>query len=123
MYLRLLLCKTQKSMAVSSAFVVTRKLEKLLANPTSSSPAPLGVIGIRALPMNTNRNKRGLIQRARCEISPSKAASISALEQLKTSAIDSTNFSACLMFEINDGFLLILPLRLPILNFEHFSIL
>ncbi|KAL9305613.1 putative glutamyl-tRNA reductase [Arabidopsis thaliana] len=79
-------------MAVSSAFVVTPKLEKLLSNhhnPTYSySPAPLDVIGIRALPMN-NRNKRGLIQRARCEISPfNKAASISALEQLKTSAID-----------------------------------
>lgn len=80
-------------MAVSSAFVVTPKLENLLSNqhnPTSSSsPEPLGVIGIRALPMN-NKTRRGLIQRARCELSASKAASVSALEQLKTSAIDRT---------------------------------
>ncbi|EOA40112.1 hypothetical protein CARUB_v10008813mg [Capsella rubella] len=80
-------------MAVSSAFAVTPKLENLLSNQlnpsssSSSSPAPLGVIGIRALPIN-NRTRRGLIQRARCEISTSKSASVSALEQLKTSAID-----------------------------------
>lgn len=80
-------------MAVSSASVVTPKLEKLLSNhrnPTSSSPAPLGLIGIRALPMN-NRTRRGLIQKARCELSASKSASVLALEQLKNSAIDSTN--------------------------------
>ncbi|ESQ35866.1 hypothetical protein EUTSA_v10007359mg [Eutrema salsugineum] len=76
-------------MAVSSAFVVSPKLETLLTDPhnPSSSPAPLGMIPIRPLPMN-NRTRRGLIQRARCEISASKAASISALEQLKSSAID-----------------------------------
>uniref|UniRef100_A0A1J3K175 Glutamyl-tRNA reductase n=1 Tax=Noccaea caerulescens TaxID=107243 RepID=A0A1J3K175_NOCCA len=76
-------------MAVSNAFVIGTKLETLLRdqhNP-SSSPAPLGQIAIRSLPMN-NTTRRGMIQRARCEISPSKAASISALEQLKTSAID-----------------------------------
>lgn len=84
-----------KAMAVSSSFVVTPKLETLLSNhhnpSSSSSPAPSGLIGIRALPMD-NRTRRGLIQRARCEISSSKAASISALEQLKTSALDSTKF-------------------------------
>ncbi|VVA90669.1 unnamed protein product [Arabis nemorensis] len=78
-------------MAVSSSFVVTPKLETLLSNhlnhSSSSSPAPLGLIGIRSLPMN-NRTRRSLIQRTRCEISASKAASISALEQLKTSALD-----------------------------------
>ncbi|XP_010462616.1 PREDICTED: glutamyl-tRNA reductase 2, chloroplastic-like [Camelina sativa] len=87
-------------MAVSSAFAVTpKKLENLLSNQlnpsssssSSSSPAPnaFGVIGIRDLPMNNNnRTKRGLIQRARCEISTSKSASLSALELLKSSAID-----------------------------------
>ncbi|CAH2038430.1 unnamed protein product [Thlaspi arvense] len=76
-------------MAVSSAYVATPKLEALLSNPIipSSSPAAVDLIGIRALPMN-NRPRRGVIQRARCEISASKAANISALEQLKTSAID-----------------------------------
>ncbi|CAA7031075.1 unnamed protein product [Microthlaspi erraticum] len=78
-------------MAVSYAFAIGTKLETLLTNQhnPSSSPAPLGLnlIGTRSLPMNNN-TRRGLIQRARCEISPSKAASISALEQLKTSAID-----------------------------------
>ncbi|CAN6981155.1 unnamed protein product [Brassica rapa subsp. trilocularis] len=77
-------------MAVSNAFLVSSKLETLLSNPNdqSSSPLPSGLIGARALPMNNNGSRRGLIQRARCEISASKAASISALEQLKTSAID-----------------------------------
>ncbi|KFK43296.1 hypothetical protein AALP_AA1G105700 [Arabis alpina] len=77
-------------MAVSSSFVVTSKLETLLSNhhnPSSSSPVSLGLIGIRSLPM-INRTRRCLIQRTRCEISSSKAASISALEQLKTSALD-----------------------------------
>lgn len=92
-YLRDISKTQKKSMAVSSSFVVTPKLVTLLSNHLnhSSSPAPLGLIGIRSLPMN-NRTRRGLIQRTRCEISASKAASISALEQLKTSALDSTKF-------------------------------
>ncbi|KAL0732568.1 hypothetical protein Bca4012_008777 [Brassica carinata] len=77
-------------MAVSNVSFVSSKLETLLSNPNdpSSSPVPSSLIRTRALPMN-NTPRRGLIQRARCEISSaSKAASISALEQLKTSAID-----------------------------------
>lgn len=88
---RYLLVNSQKAMAVSKSFLVSSKLETLLSNPNdpSSSPAPL--IRIPTCPMNNNGSRRGLIQRARCEISSSKAASVSALEQLKTSAIDSTS--------------------------------
>lgn len=74
------------SMAVSSAFVACPKLETLLNHHKLETP--LG----RALPSN-NRSRRGLIQRARCELSASdsapNAANISALEQLKNSAADS----------------------------------
>lgn len=85
-------------MAVSSAFVVSPYLETSLANHhnPSSSPTTLGLIGIRAYPMN-NRTMRGLIQRARCEPSSSDAANVSALKQLKNSAIDSRNL--CLVFQ------------------------
>ena len=73
-------------MAVSSAFVACPKLETLLNHHKLETP--LG----RALPSN-NRSRRGLIQRARCELSASdsapNAANISALEQLKNSAADS----------------------------------
>ncbi|KAJ0250639.1 Glutamyl-tRNA reductase 2 [Hirschfeldia incana] len=75
-------------MAVSNVSFVSSKLETLLSNPNDPSSSPSPLIGTRALPMNNNGSRRGLIQRARCEISSSKAASISALEQLKTSAID-----------------------------------
>ncbi|KAG2277047.1 hypothetical protein Bca52824_059602 [Brassica carinata] len=72
-------------MAVSSAFVACPKLETLLNHHKLETP--LG----RALPSN-NRSRRGLIQRARCELSASdsapNAANISALEQLKNSAAD-----------------------------------
>ncbi|CAA7043351.1 unnamed protein product [Microthlaspi erraticum] len=77
-------------MAVSSAFVVSPNLETsslLNHHNPSSSPTTLGLIGIRAHPMN-NRTMRGLIQRARCEPSPSDAANVSPLKQLKNSAID-----------------------------------
>jgi len=88
-------------MAVSSAFVGCPKLETLLnhhnLSPSSSSSSsvsqtPLGLNGVRVLPKN-NRTRRGLIQKARCELSASSdsasnAASISALEQLKNSAAD-----------------------------------
>uniref|UniRef100_A0A1J3DQY5 Glutamyl-tRNA reductase n=1 Tax=Noccaea caerulescens TaxID=107243 RepID=A0A1J3DQY5_NOCCA len=87
-------------MAVSSAFVGCPKLETLLNHHTLSSSSssssstlqtPLALNGIRVLQRN-NRIRRGLIQRARCELSASdsssNAASISALEQLKNSAAD-----------------------------------
>ncbi|KAL0757847.1 hypothetical protein Bca101_095515 [Brassica carinata] len=75
-------------MAVSKSFLVSSKLETLLSNPNDPSPSPAPLIRIPTCPMNNNGSRRGLIQRARCEISSSKAASVSALEQLKTSAID-----------------------------------
>lgn len=85
-------------MAVSSTFVGCPKLETLLnhhnlsSSSSSTSQTPLGLSGVRAF-LRNNRNRRGLIQRARCELSASdsasNAASISALEQLKNSAADS----------------------------------
>ncbi|KAF8111005.1 hypothetical protein N665_0076s0011 [Sinapis alba] len=74
-------------MAVSNVSLVSSKLETLLSNPNDLSSSPSPLIGTRALPVNKT-SRRVLIQRARCEISASKAASISALEQLKTSAFD-----------------------------------
>lgn len=81
-------------MAVSSAFVACPKLETVLNHHKLETP--FGLIGVRALPSNNNRSRRGLIQRARCELSASEsapnAANISALEQLKNSAADSKTF-------------------------------
>lgn len=75
------------SMAVSNALVGCPKLETLLnLSSTSTLQTPLGLIGV---PRNNNRTRRGLIHRARCELSPSDSATISALEQLKNSAPDS----------------------------------
>ncbi|KAL0703954.1 hypothetical protein Bca4012_070379 [Brassica carinata] len=75
-----------KAMAVSSAFGFNQMLSsKHHSNPSSSSPM---VLGTRAFPTN-NKTTGGLI---RCELSSS---SVSALQQLKKSAIDS-NQSLCL---------------------------
>ncbi|CAH8384041.1 unnamed protein product [Eruca vesicaria subsp. sativa] len=74
-------------MAVSNAVVISSKVKTLLLNPNDLSLSPAPLTGNLAFPMN-NGSRRGLIQRGRCEISASKAASISALEQLKTSSID-----------------------------------
>lgn len=104
-------------MAVSSAFVGCPKLETLLNHHTLSSSSssssstlqtPLALNGIRVLQRN-NRLRRGLIQRARCELSASdsssNAASISALEQLKNSAADSKLYYPISLFS---GFVLML---------------
>ncbi|XP_010553672.1 PREDICTED: glutamyl-tRNA reductase 1, chloroplastic-like [Tarenaya hassleriana] len=83
-------------MAVSSAFVVGPKLETLFLNQhhhlsSSSSLTNLCLLGVHVLPRN-NRSRKVLIQKARCELSSSDSASmassISALEQLKSSAAD-----------------------------------
>ncbi|XP_010544049.1 PREDICTED: glutamyl-tRNA reductase 1, chloroplastic-like [Tarenaya hassleriana] len=83
-------------MAVSSAFVVGPKLETLFLNQHnylswSSSLGHLGLHGVPVIP-RSNRSRKGLSQRARCELSSSDSASmassISALELLKTSAAD-----------------------------------
>ncbi|CAN8305702.1 unnamed protein product [Cochlearia groenlandica] len=73
-------------MAFSSASALIPKLETPLSK-NQYNPSPLNLIAIRSLPM-INRSRKGLIQRARCELSASKAASVSALEQLKASAVD-----------------------------------
>ncbi|CAN8311874.1 unnamed protein product [Cochlearia groenlandica] len=72
-------------MAASSAFAITKKLETLL--PNQHNPSRLVPIRICNFPMNI-RTRRGLNHKARCELSPSESRSITALEQLKTSAID-----------------------------------
>ncbi|XP_013615417.1 PREDICTED: glutamyl-tRNA reductase 2, chloroplastic-like, partial [Brassica oleracea var. oleracea] len=65
--------------AVSGAFVVTQT--SLSSKHHSPSSSPTMLLGTRAFPMN-NKTARGLI---RCELSSS---SVSALQQLKKSAID-----------------------------------
>lgn len=92
-------------MAVSTGFASAfagAKLETLLLNPSSSTPSPLTHLAPQNVRVSCrpNRNRRLLVQRVRCEVSTSdasigadrldaaKASSVSALEQLKTSAAD-----------------------------------
>lgn len=102
-------------MAVSSTFSGA-KLERLLINSCSSpSASSLRACSLSHQQMKAfskpNRGRKALAQRiggVRCEVAqsdainegeqmdPSKASALSALEQLKTSAADSTfNFNFC----------------------------
>lgn len=104
-------CLSVKIMAFSTGFATAfagSKVETLLFNPGSSSSSCSFLRGqqIRVL-CKSNRNEKRFQRGVRCEVaSPSDASTVSALEQLKTSALDrkycifSFFFCLCVVFEL-----------------------